>query len=279
MIIEKILNNNVIVSRDSKGDEVIAMGKGIAYQKRVGQKISDKKINKLYKLYDSNLSAKFQELLADIPMEHLMIANDIITFIQKELNKELNDNLYLAITDHVSTAIQRTQNGIIVKNALLWDIKRFYKEEYEIGLMILDMIEKSCGVRLIDDEAGFIALHIVNAQMEDSSDDIYEITKLMQDICNIVKYDFHIDFDEDSVYYYRFITHLKFFGQRIFDKKSNDSSDYDELYDIVKEKFSDAFRCVTRISQFLEKNHAYTISSEEQVYLAIHIARIVQKSQ
>lgn len=279
MIIEKILNNNVIVSKDKHGDEVIAMGKGIAYQKKVGQKISDKKVNKLYKLYDATLSAKFQELLADIPMEHLLVANDIITYIQNEVNKKLNDSLYLAITDHVSTAIQRTKHGIVVKNALLWDIRRFYKDEYQIGLKVLDIIESSCGVRLSEDEAGFIALHIVNAQLDNSSDDIYEITKLIQDICNIVKYDFHIDFDEDSVYYYRFITHLKFFGQRIFDKKHDNTADYDELYEVVREKFSNAFRCVTKITLFLEKNYSYQTSMEEQVYLAIHIARIVQKSE
>lgn len=40
---------------------------------------------------------------------------------------------------------------------------------------------------------------------------IVNITKVMQEILSIVKYHFHIDFDEESLHYYRFITHLKFF--------------------------------------------------------------------
>ena len=32
---------------------------------------------------------------------------------------------------------------------------------------------------------------------------------------NIIKYTCKVSFDEDSVYYYRFITHLKFFAQRL----------------------------------------------------------------
>ena len=39
---------------------------------------------------------------------------------------------------------------------------------------------------------------------------VYKITKIMQEILNIVRYNFKISFDEDSVYYYRFISHLKF---------------------------------------------------------------------
>lgn len=36
MIIRKILNNNVAVIRDKFDQEVIVMGKGIAYQKKLG---------------------------------------------------------------------------------------------------------------------------------------------------------------------------------------------------------------------------------------------------
>ena len=38
-----------------------------------------------------------------------------------------------------------------------------------------------------------------------------DIMKLVKEITNIVKYQMGLDFDEESVYYYRFITHLKFF--------------------------------------------------------------------
>ena len=41
----------------------------------------------------------------------------------------------------------------------------------------------------------------------------------MQEIENIVRYRFKIEFNEESDYYYRFITHLKFFAQRLVEYK------------------------------------------------------------
>lgn len=33
MVIEKVLNNNVVISKNELGEEIICMGKGIAFQK------------------------------------------------------------------------------------------------------------------------------------------------------------------------------------------------------------------------------------------------------
>ena len=51
--------------------------------------------------------------------------------------------------------------------------------------------------------------------------DIVNVTRIMQDILNIIKYSYKIDFNEESVYYYRFVTHLKFFAQRILNRLNN----------------------------------------------------------
>lgn len=123
------------------------------------------------------------------------------------------------MVNHIYTAVVRAKDDILVKNALLWDIQRFYKEEYQIGKKALGIIEKKTGVLLPNDEAGFIALHIVNGQLDEDVHDMYEITKIVQEIENIVRYHFKIEFNEESAYYYRFITHLKFFAQRLVEYK------------------------------------------------------------
>ena len=33
MVIEKVLNNNVVISKNELGEEIICMGKGLAFQK------------------------------------------------------------------------------------------------------------------------------------------------------------------------------------------------------------------------------------------------------
>ena len=133
--------------------------------------------------------------------------------------KKIGDTIDISMVNHIYTAVVRAKDDILVKNALLWDIQRFYKEEYLIVKKALVIIEKKTGVLLPNDEAGFIALHIVNGQLDEDVHDMYEITKIMQEIENIVRYRFKIEFNEESAYYYRFITHLKFFAQRLVEYK------------------------------------------------------------
>lgn len=278
MEIYKILNNNVIVSKNEHDKEIIAMGKGIAFKKKVGEHIEDELIDKVYTLSDE-VSSKFQELAAEIPVEHMKISDDIIKYVKLKLGKKLNDSIYLSLCDHISTAILRHEEGVDVKNVLLWDIKKFYKDEFEIGKHGLEMIKEKLNVQLNEDEAGFIALHIVNAEMDEKLETIYEVTKVMQEILNIVKYFFHIDFDEDSVYFYRFITHLKFFAHRLITKSSYQDEQSDDLLDLNKIKYKNAYACCLKIKQFLKTNYAYDLSQEETLYLTIHIARVVYKNE
>ncbi|WP_115716621.1 BglG family transcription antiterminator LicT [Amedibacterium intestinale] len=278
MEIYKILNNNVIVSKNEHDKEIIAMGKGIAFKKKVGEHIEDELIDKVYTLSDE-VSSKFQELAAEISVEHMKISDDIIKYVKLKLGKKLNDSIYLSLCDHISTAILRHEEGVDVKNVLLWDIKKFYKDEFEIGKHGLEMIKEKLNVQLNEDEAGFIALHIVNAEMDEKLETIYEVTKVMQEILNIVKYFFHIDFDEDSVYFYRFITHLKFFAHRLITKSSYQDEQSDDLLELIKIKYKNAYACCLKIKQFLKTNYAYDLSQEETLYLTIHIARVVYKNE
>lgn len=53
-----------------------------------------------------------------------------------------------------------------IKNALLWETQRFYNHEYLIGKEALSIIKNRLIIDLPEDEAGFIALHIVNAELD-----------------------------------------------------------------------------------------------------------------
>lgn len=279
MIIHKILNNNVVVILDDKQREQIVMGRGIAFKCKSGDEVDEMLIDKVFTLSNQDMLQKFQELFAEIPMEHMKLSDDIIAYAKTHLGKKLNDNIYISLSDHIHTAIQRKLENITVKNALLWDIRRFYKEEYYIGTKALKMIKEVTGVELPDDEAGFIALHVVNAELDEGDlHDMFEITKIMQEIANIVKYYFNMNFNEDSVYYYRFITHLKFFAQRLTSGKTYSNDGDDDLLDVIRVKYKNAYNCVTTITEFIEKKYEYALSNEELLYLTIHIARIVAKN-
>lgn len=277
MIIEKILNNNVVVVREKEVEKIV-MGRGLAYKKKAGDEFDDAMADKIFILSSPEAKNKFQELIVNIPLEHVALGEELICYAEEKIGKKLNEMIYISLVDHIYTSIMRFLEGIEVKNALLWDIRRFYPKEFSIGLHGLDMIEERHKVRLPEDEAGFIALHLVNAEMDDqSTQGMYEITKIMQEISNIVKYRFHLDFDEDSVYYYRFITHLKFFAQRLLSGKIYEDEG-DDLLETVKEKYVNSYQCVCTIADFIKNKYQYELSKEEKLYLTIHIERVVYKS-
>lgn len=279
MKIFKILNNNVAVVLDEKGQEKIVMGRGICFKKKAGEEISEEAVDKTFALSAAEANNKFQVLIQDIPIEHIAIGEEIVSEAKTRLGKKLNDMIYISLIDHIHTSILRYLDGVTVKNVLLWDIRRFYRDEFQIGLWALDLIEQQCKIRLPEDEAGFIALHLANAQMDhDTMNNMYEITRIMQEVVNIVKYFFHIEFNEDDVYYYRFVTHLKFFAKRLAEHKIYEEDDNDDLWEVIKGKYPKAYRCVEKITEFIGKKYDHQLSKEEQLYLTIHIERVINKT-
>ncbi|MFC4323777.1 BglG family transcription antiterminator LicT [Litchfieldia salsa] len=276
MKIARVFNNNVISVLNEADEELVVMGRGIAFQKKPGDVVEDEKIEKVFALKNKEMTEKFKSLLYEVPSDYMEVTEEIIQNAKQKLGKELNDSIYVSLTDHINFAIERIKKGLIIQNALLWEIKRLYKVEYAVGKEALEMIERKTGVVLPDDEAGFIATHIVNAELNEEMPNIKNLTKVMQDILNIVKYHFKIQYDEDSLNYYRFITHLKFFAQRLFNGAYMDSKD-DFLFQAVKENHKKAYECTVKINEYIQKKYNHELTNEEKLYLTIHIERVVNR--
>ena len=279
MKIHRAINNNIIGVLDANGQERILIGKGIGFRKHSGDEFDETLVEKEFRVAASEKTERLIDILNEIPSEAVDAAAAILEDATKTLRKTLNGGALISLSDHIHTAIVRTRDGISVKNVLLWETKRFYPDEFRIGERALDTIESLTGVRLTEDEAGFIALHIVNAQMENSADDLYGLTRVMQELLNIIKYTCKTPFDEDSFHYCRFVTHLKFFAQRLLTHTTYNGSDNSELLAVVKKQYPKAYQCTGKVGQFTEKNYGYPLSDEERLYLTIHIARILDKSQ
>ncbi|UUX35054.1 BglG family transcription antiterminator LicT [Fundicoccus culcitae] len=277
MNIEKVINNNIVIAKDAQGQETIAIGKGIGFQKKKGDLIQPDAIEKTFVNTDAENSNRLLKLLRNIPIEHVQIANDIINYAKTSLGQDLNENLYITLTDHINFAIERFENGVPIQNALLWEIKRFYNHEFLIGKEALVMIHQKLGYQLPEDEAGFIALHIVNAKLKNSNvEQITEMTKIIQNILKIVTYEFNISLDEYSLDYERFITHLKFFVQRLFVGQKLESKDASDFIFILKEKYRKEYQTALKISEYIENDFNRRLESDELMYLTIHINRITK---
>ena len=105
MQIKKILNNNVIVTEDENGCEVVAMGRGLAFGKKNGDSVDDGKVDKVYRLSDHDMLEKFKELLSGLRVDYLDASTAVIEMAEKELGVKLNETVYISLTDHIHMAI------------------------------------------------------------------------------------------------------------------------------------------------------------------------------
>lgn len=270
----KVINNNVVSAYNEQGKEVVVTGKGVGFQKKAGDMINPEQIEKIFRLDDDHTN-EFEALIKDIPYEYIRVAGKIISNAKKCLDKKLSKNIYIGLTDHMNYAITRAKQNIRVENALLWEIKRFYHQEYQIGLDALDIIKKELGIALPEDEAGFFALHIVNAEIGADMRNTAKAPDIIKDVLNIVSYTLGVEMDENSLSYERFITHLKFFLERILSGKTYEEGYY-ELNDMVKDNFPESYRCALRIQTYIKARLHYEVCEEELTYLAVHIQNIVR---
>ncbi len=275
MIIKKIFNNNAIVVKDLDKHEYVVMGCGIAFKKKIGDKVDKNLVEKTFILKQKDASEKFKLLLEDVPTEYVSLCYDIIEYSKNILDVRLNDHIYVTLTDHINNVLKMLEEGIENINPLIWEIKKFYPKEFQVGLKALEFIKEETGKHLTEDEAGNIALHLINAQANSSYNKVSDVAKQaekIQDILNIIKYTYNITLDEKSISYERFITHLRFLFLRLNRKEKRELVD-DYLLKQIKIKYKEAYECMLRIEKFL----GVELSDDEKLYITIHIQWVTQR--
>ncbi len=280
MKIARILNNNVVTALNDQDKEIVLMGNGLGFKQKPGYLIDESKVEKIFEQKDSQEIANFEKLLTDIPEEIIALSYEMMTYAEKEMNKSLNETAFIAVADHLYAAIQRAQKGIQIKNFLLWDIKRFFPEELAIARKTLTVINERLHVQLPDDEAGFLTLHLVNSTIDSGDQNAIDLTQMIEEILTVIKYTLKINFEENDIYFQRFITHLRFFSEHVLNPESQKIEEdqvANELFLLIVKKYPEAFEATKKVVDLVRTRWHYETTKDEQVYITIHIARILEK--
>ena len=267
MKIFKVINNNIVITLDQNNQEIILMGRGLGFKQRPGNNIDENLIEKRFSLSSSdNEESSVSQLLSNISLDY---AEDIF-------NTKVSDSKVIALSDHIHSALERYNSGIELKNNLLWKIKRFYPEEFKVGKEALDIINQQFGIKLPEDEAGFITMHIVEAQMNQTIDDLDGLTQFIQKVIQILKYACHQEINEHSAYYYRFITHLRYLAQRIFSKQISVEKNDSSMLDMISLQYPEAYQAAKKVLEFIQNEYHCELASDELIYLTIHIEKLIR---
>lgn len=259
-IIKNAVSNNVVCARNERNQERILVGRGIGFRAKAGDEMDPAKVEKEFFLKSRNVAGKLYALLAQTPEVYMEIADDIVRRAQEVLGKELDEAVLLHLIDHISFAVSRMEQGLDFKNVLLWEIKSFYPGEFAVAEYGLSMIEEKTGTKLPQDEAGSIAMHIVNAEFDyhDVNDSV-RMTELIHKIISVVRYQYHMNFDEESVHFVRFVTHLKFFAKRLFTDKMLDGDDRD-FQELIRTQYAESYNCAGKIAKFIWDGYQIAVS-------------------
>jgi beta-glucoside operon transcriptional antiterminator len=276
----RVISNNFVLSKDKDDKEIIIRGLGIGFNKSQGDIVPEDKVEKIYRMDTPKQINHLTDLVESMPLDYITVCTQIIENAQLNLGKRLSQNIYITLTDHICFALERQKTGLEYKNEMLWEIKNFYPAEYAQGELAIALVKDRLGTQLSEDEVGFIALHIVNAELETGMGDMFSITKMIQGIIDIIENHYKITLNQDSLDYGRFITHLKFLGQRIFKNQTmqeNDSDFTQMIRNLIQEKYPKDFLCAKRIQSYIQGNFGHLLSNEEMFFLMTHLGKLMKR--
>lgn len=276
--VAKVLNNNIAIVVDSRGNDCIAMGRGVAFGRKHGDLIDENDVERLFTQHVDELSGKLGQLVKSIPEEYFEATQAIVEHAKLRMGRDLDDGIYLALTDHIHFAVERARKGQALDNRLNFEIKMVYPDEYACAKTAIAFIDRVFNVTLPQEEAGFIAMHFVNAEtggmgMQTAA----TMAKIIHDSLDIVQKRFDMKLDDGSIAYYRFMVHLKFFAQHIVmsEMPSGSVGARDrQLHATVVREYPDAYDCAEKIASRAERAHGCSVPDDERLYLALHIERV-----
>jgi len=131
---------------------------------------------------------------------------------------------------------------------------------------------------LPNDEASFIAMHILNAQLDENYFDNTDfMTKIIHQSLNIAREKLGIEFDTDSISYERFITHLKFFSMRLIKNEKLQVVSQGVL-EVIKKEYREAYGISLDIKNYIEDTFDVSVEEAETMYLATHINTFITRN-
>jgi beta-glucoside operon transcriptional antiterminator len=274
MRIFRILNNNAVVVYDGSQEKIV-MGKGIAFQKKRNDIVPKSKVEKIFLLRDKS-SEKFQQLLETLPEKHIDIAERIISHAEGYLEAPLNDHIHIALTDHLSFALERLEQGFPIQNKLTNEIKFLYKKEFEVGVWAKEEIKKQIGVDIPLDEVAHIALHVHTAKMDSPSmSESLQTATILRDFVEKVEEIVGITIEETSINYQRLVTHLRFALNRVEEGSNFEPIDEDML-ELIQTKYKEAYETSAEVAGYLKEEYSIGFPDSEVAYIALHIQRLLK---
>lgn len=271
--IKKSLNNSMLLV-DNDQREMILFGKGIGFGAKPGTHIDLAQVEKVFLPLSDLKSRHFLSLTDTIPAAFFDISHEILILARRLCGDKLNSVLLFTLAEHLHFAVERSRSGQTILNKLSWEVKRYYPQEYSVGLQARAQVNEKFDIELPEEEAVNIAFHLINASSQDDDSTAHQQVELVNRIADIVHYKLGKSIDTQSVNYMRFITHLRYFAERVLAGKIALSETEDFYQELMRHR-PDAMTVAWVIRDYVQDKYQLTLPKDELTWLSIHISRLM----
>lgn len=269
------INNNAAICVDGHGHELVALGRGVGFGE-LPHDVSLKAITRTF----YGIDEKYLSLLRELDPRVLEFSAQLVDIARSQVSHGLSPNLPVTLADHISFAIKRVEEHMMVQMPLAYDVQQQYPVEFGLGEMAVRGVAKTFGIRLPPSEAVGIALCIVNAAV--TSSDLSQRSGLRKEHLTdkavaAIEDEAKIKVDRGSFDFARFATHLSYLTDRVATGKPL-NTELSGLYPTVLEQYPLAMRCAEKIAQLVGDAYGSKVTQEECVYLALHAQRLIDRA-
>ncbi|RUT40712.1 PRD domain-containing protein [Paenibacillus anaericanus] len=270
--VAKVLNNNVIIANHPQHDEVVVIGKGIGFNRKSNDFVPLELVEKMFILKNQQEQEQYKQLVRQVDEKLIEVIGEVIMYISKKTQTELNEHIHIALTDHLAFALKRAEQDIAIHNPFLYETKEIYPVEFELAEYAIDLIRRKMGVDLGDDEIGFVALYINSAMTNRHISEVRGQAELIADLVCIVEQELDVVIQRNSLDYSRLLTHLRFAIERI--RRGERVGEIHKLEGLLKQEYPTLYDVAKKLTQVMEQRLKKTVYPAEVSYLTMHLHRV-----
>ena len=274
-IVEKVLNNNVVIANHPSYGEVVTIGKGLGFNRKKGEELSPDLAEKTFVLKNEKEQENYKKLLPEIDQDLQAAIIESTHLINNRVSGKMNEHIHVGLTDHLLFALHRVSQGMTIKNPFLKETMTLYPFEHEIAADVIELIREKTGIGLPEGEIGFITLHIHSAIANRKLSELNQHSQLIYELVGVIEEQLNIKVNKDSIDYTRLIRHLRFMIDRVLAGEKVEEPEKIAL--LLKEEYPLCYNTAWKLIKIMQQQLGKLVCDAEAVYLTMHIQRLQKK--
>ncbi len=255
--------------------QVIVMSKGIGFKKSKGDLVDMDALSlkKDLFIFENQSGCDINQFKKDF--SQIEYVTQILVHLAKEklhAQDEVLKTLHNALLDHITFSVQRLRVDMSIENPFIKEILILCKDEFDIARIAAQEIHKRLGIKIGEDEMGFIALHLYYGKEKCPAKNGIKSVRIYKQAVELINNTYDIKIDENETICKSFLLSLS----KMLYSKSNKQSLSMPFYLEVKEMMPKAYQVALEISNMINETFCYPLDDEMIAYLAIDIHRLVQ---